>query len=208
MSQMPKTHFTNHGVFRVEGGVGERKLQLSVEQIAEILDSDKAVPVGKDGDKVHRAFYSERDNMCFVAVQDIKNGDVITILPLSYHYRWVLDMNQVQKMAKNSFYHGSSLSETKSLMTAGPNTFCMISVEIWYQNDQKIRTERLRRFSVTEGTTLDEIVKNQNIRKEIEKEITWKTGRPILGFKVYFEENGNTSEFKWFEKDWSPRRDE
>lgn len=81
---MPKAEFSHHALERVK-----ERLHLRMSEVRAILDGNKAVDIGKENhtNRVHRLFYSEADDMCFVAVQDEKNGEVVTILPIDYHNR-------------------------------------------------------------------------------------------------------------------------
>ena len=77
-----KTNFSFHAYKRVHG-----RLSMTLSALAEILDMDLAINIGNESNnnRVHKLFYSEHDNMCFVAIQDIKVGTVITVLPIDYH---------------------------------------------------------------------------------------------------------------------------
>ncbi|MBI2030231.1 hypothetical protein HYT05_01270 [Candidatus Kaiserbacteria bacterium] len=79
------TRFTEHAFGRVD-----ERLHLSHEEVAQLLDNDTCVPLGKDGpsNRGHKLFYSEPDSFWFVAVQDEATGEVITVLPVDYHNRW------------------------------------------------------------------------------------------------------------------------
>jgi len=74
--------FSNHALSRVE-----QRLNLSRRAVEELLERDLFVPVGVEprGQREHRLFYSAPDKQCFVAIQDIRRGLVITVLPLDYH---------------------------------------------------------------------------------------------------------------------------
>ena len=80
-----RTRFTEHALERAE-----ERLHLTCEEIALLLDEGKYVPLGKDGssDRLHKLFYSEPDSFWFVAVQDERTAEVITVLPVEYHNRW------------------------------------------------------------------------------------------------------------------------
>lgn len=77
-----KTSFTPHAWSRVRD-----RLSLSAADVSRLLDYDLVVDVGTEPgtNRVHRVFYSVLDYVCFVAVQDKSNGDVITVLPLDFH---------------------------------------------------------------------------------------------------------------------------
>lgn len=77
-----KTSYTRHAWTRVLG-----RLSLSPAEVADILDWRLCVDVGLEPgtERIHRVFFSVPDRMCFVAVQDTRNGAVITVLPIDFH---------------------------------------------------------------------------------------------------------------------------
>lgn len=77
-----KTNFSNHALQRVNG-----RISLSHSDLAAMLNYDLALDIGAEPqtNRVHKLFYSPKDFMCFVAIQDVKTGTVITVLPLDYH---------------------------------------------------------------------------------------------------------------------------
>lgn len=79
-----KTHFTRHAWSRIHG-----RLSLSPSDVAQLLDRNIAVDVGVEpgSNRQHRVFFSEPDRVCFVAIQDMKNGAVVTVLPIHFHDR-------------------------------------------------------------------------------------------------------------------------
>lgn len=217
---MPKACFTRHGRLRVAGGDGEeRRLRLSPEEVAEILDQDKAVPIGrdpKDAHKIHRAFYSVPDDDCFIAVQDDEDGEVITVLPFSHHGRFVVDPIQVRVMAMKlagietdqacEGAPGTTLPELP--IVAGPDTDCVVAAEFRHPKDyqQKVKLRRLARFPVPEGSVLENIFADEEICKRIEPECIWAfsyhpRGSELVRFRAHFVSGGEVSEFRWFLKD-------
>ena len=76
-----RTCFTRHAWSRVIG-----RLTLSPADLADILDWSLVVDIGveESTNRVHRLFYSVPDGMCFVAVQDRRNGAVVTVLPVDF----------------------------------------------------------------------------------------------------------------------------
>ena len=77
---MAATSFTRHAWARVLD-----RLSLSPAEVAALLDYELAIPVGSRGRTVHRLFFSPPDKQCFVAVQDVENAAVLTVLPLDFH---------------------------------------------------------------------------------------------------------------------------
>ena len=216
MGLTPKARFTRHGYLRVVGDIDEeRRLKLQLEEIAEILDQDKAVPVGPEKRRIHRAIYSEPDDECFIVVQDHVNGEVVTILPFSHHGRFVVDSMRVRKMAMQ--LAGADLHPVCQMedIVAGSDTYCVIAMEVQRPSDSpgKLKTERLLRFSVAPGSVLDKIAEDETVRKDAEVEVmvklswSYPDGSYVAGFKAHFVSDGAISEFRWFEKDWTPRKD-
>lgn len=75
MALYPPAKITMHAEDKIRG-----RISLTKESVQQILDSNKAVPIGKEGkNKIHRLFYSEPDDLCFVAIQNENSGKVITI---------------------------------------------------------------------------------------------------------------------------------
>lgn len=94
----PKTSFTLHALDRTA-----ERLHLSSDAIADIIDSDKAVILGYEPGtrRVHLLLYSEPDKECFVAVQDERTKEVVTVLPLDFDFHRV------------SFYPPTKLTDLK-----------------------------------------------------------------------------------------------
>jgi len=73
---------TKHAKLRLQ----ERTV-LSEQDFVNIMDTYRSVSAGYEPQtfRWHRLFYSRADDTHYVAVQDISNGEVITILTLDYH---------------------------------------------------------------------------------------------------------------------------
>ena len=103
---MMNTCYTRHAWSRVH-----ERLSLTAAEVAEILDAGLTVDIGReDGtDRVHRLFFSVPDQVCFVAVQDVANGVVITVLPIDFHENiaWRV-AEHAQDQAKRLLMHGRS----------------------------------------------------------------------------------------------------
>lgn len=74
---------------------------MTHNELAELLDADLVVNVGQEpkSNRVHKLFYSIKDNICFVAIQDVKTGTVITVLPVDYHETicWAVSLDAVSQ---------------------------------------------------------------------------------------------------------------
>ena len=94
-----KAVFTLHALDRVAD-----RLHMSVAEVEEILNQEKTVLLGYEPGtrKMHLLFYSTTDQEYFVAVQDEKTREVVTILPFTYDYY------------RTSFHHPSRLGIIKA----------------------------------------------------------------------------------------------
>ncbi len=93
------TRFTRHAFQRVH-----ERLSLLPGEVATLLDYDLAVNIGveRNGHRLHRLFYSPPDRCCFVAVQDERDGTVVTILPLDYHANIAWPVSEAAQRAARS----------------------------------------------------------------------------------------------------------
>lgn len=77
---------------------------MAYNDLSEIINNDLVVDIGHEpsSNRVHKLFYSKPDNMCFVAIQDIKTATIITVLPIDYHENisWRVSIDS-QSQAKN-----------------------------------------------------------------------------------------------------------
>lgn len=79
---LPAARFSRHALDRVQ----ERLTATRVE-VAALLNTGLFVPIGGEpgSHRTHRLFHSQRDRTSFVAVQDERDGTVVTVLPIDYH---------------------------------------------------------------------------------------------------------------------------
>lgn len=93
------THFSNHAYKRIK-----QRSQLSFNEIKIILDGKFYVNTGTEPgfNRDHLVFYSHKDECCFVAIRDNLTGEVVTILPLSYHKNlaWKISDKDISKAIK------------------------------------------------------------------------------------------------------------
>ena len=94
-----ETNFSFHAYKRVLG-----RMSMSHRELAEHLDADLVINIGQEtnNNKVHKLFYSTKDKICFVAIQDVKTGTVVTVLPIDYHENicWAVSVD-AQSQAKS-----------------------------------------------------------------------------------------------------------
>lgn len=73
------------------------RLGLTAQELLQVLDDDKVVDIGAEPNthRMHRLLYDRVSGHYFVVVQDTRNREVVTVLPLDYHNRcsWQVDQN-------------------------------------------------------------------------------------------------------------------
>ncbi len=98
---MKPVRFTRHAFERINGTEEiEKRLNLTEQEIADLIDSESTIPLGREKgkkDRLHLLFYSHIDELAFVAVFDDKTREVITILPIDYHNRWRISGGTIQQ---------------------------------------------------------------------------------------------------------------
>lgn len=70
--------FSKHSIERIQ-----ERVKMSPGEIAQILNTSSTVDIGDVNNSVRlkRLFYSKIDRCCFIAIQNMKNGFVITVVP-------------------------------------------------------------------------------------------------------------------------------
>ncbi len=107
-----KTSFTYHAFSRVKD-----RLTLSLFELANILNYDLAVDIGAESgtNRIHRLFYSYPDKACFVAIQDSKNGVVVTVLPIDYHENISWSISQDSQIQAKNLLGANNFEEISNL---------------------------------------------------------------------------------------------
>jgi len=117
---MMKANLSHHAFARVTD-----RLSMSPEILMAVINHDLAINIGQESksNRVHKLFYSHSDQMCFVAIQDIKTGTVITLLPIDYHNNiaWIVSLES-QNQAKRLMLQGHNLSASDSAQVSKPAT--------------------------------------------------------------------------------------
>ena len=128
---MAATSFTRHAWARVLD-----RLSLSPAEVAALLDYDLAIPVGSRGRTVHRLFFSPPGKQCFVAVQDVENAAVLTVLQLDFHESCVWPVSvAAPKEAKERLRNRPALSGEDEL-TQGLDLPSVFRVGCYFRDGQ------------------------------------------------------------------------
>ena len=128
------TIFTAHAFERVK-----ERLSLTHEEVAAILDQGLAVNVGIDpfSNRLRRVFFSAPDRTFFVAVQDVSDGALVTVLPLEFHanLRYAIHERYLVEAAANMGCPPPDLRHLVGVKLRGPVTAVRISCSIAGDDD-------------------------------------------------------------------------
>ena len=93
------THFSKHALERLE-----QRSSLTYYELARILDCNVFENVGRvpGFNKEHRLFFSKKDELFYVAIQDIHTGTVVTVLPPDYYENLYGKITEEQFIAARS----------------------------------------------------------------------------------------------------------
>lgn len=91
----PKALFTEHAIEALRRP--EIRFPLSADKIASILNSGHTIPIGKEQrtHRIHHLFYDAQNQYTFIAVQDEKTGEVVTVFPVDYENKWKVSLDAV-----------------------------------------------------------------------------------------------------------------
>lgn len=169
----PKAKLSTHAYQRVRG-----RLSLLPHEVRAILDLDKTVLVGNDGSKYHRLFYSLPDQMAFIAVQDMENGEVITILPPDYHNRWrvstqnilvarniILGLEPIQSETAATNVQPKSRLEIQNIPGPKRNMNLKYKVVCFFGQGQKQKLGSW--FAVNYSFDINAFLNNEEVRNEL-----------------------------------------
>ena len=116
-----ETNFSFHAFERVLG-----RMSMTHRKLAEILDADLVINVGQEtnNNRVHKLFYSTIDKICFVAIQDVKTGTVVTVLPVDYHENicWAVSVD-AQSQAKRIVAKDEATSLNVEILNTNATVF-------------------------------------------------------------------------------------
>tara|TARA_B110000196_G_scaffold293833_1_gene282429 strand:+ start:14490 stop:15116 length:627 start_codon:yes stop_codon:yes gene_type:complete len=137
------TSLTRHALCRLGQRTG-----IDGDSLRKLLDKGGYIKLGLESafDRQHCLFYSQPDNECFVAVQDIKTGEVITVLPLNYHktLSWKMDKKLYNEIDEEFLRRAEILAR----YNVDPDSMAFqMSLKIRYLNsNDTLRTKTLKKF--------------------------------------------------------------
>ena len=88
--------FSEHAISRIW-----ERTKLSLTDVRRLFELRNYVPIGVHNQTghAHRLFYSEPDDDYFVAVEDERAREIITVLNFTYHNAWPISL-EAREMAK------------------------------------------------------------------------------------------------------------
>ena len=137
------TSLTRHALCRLD-----QRTSIAGDSLRKLLDKGGYIKLGLESafDRQHCLFYSKPDNECFVAVQDIKTGEVITVLPLNYHktLSWKMDKKLYNEIDEEFLRRAEILAR----YNVDPDSMAFqMSLKIRYLNrNDTLRTKTLKKF--------------------------------------------------------------
>lgn len=92
---MKALNLTKHALVRLN-----ERTRLTEWQFNQIISKQLFINLGnKPGmNREHLLFYSKADNDCFVAIRDVLNGEIITVLTTEFHKNLAWDVNEELKL--------------------------------------------------------------------------------------------------------------
>ena len=97
-----------------------QRTSMNILELMSLLDNGACVNIGQHAGSYrrHLLFFSPKDKFCYVAIQDERNGKIITVLPQAYHRNLAWRINPEQCQLANKRYE----SYTKAVSAAAQST--------------------------------------------------------------------------------------
>lgn len=159
------TYISRHAFKRI----GQR-MKIGWEDVANILDRGLFVDTGhKPGFMGHHLlFYSSVDQTCFVAIQDIHSGTVVTILPLDYHKNLAWEISDDLCERARDLYESSAASQTHIQNKPMPSNFFVSGHYIDVAGRQKTKL-MMKTQSAPYEDDIGKFLKDVTLPKYLEK---------------------------------------
>ena len=201
-----KTILTLHAFDRVA-----ERLHLTDDEVREIIDQEKTILLGFETltRKIHLLFYSVADAECFVAVQDERTKEVITVLPFDF------DAYRTTFYTKSKFHRlkqramakmGISIDEPPVVNKKRnlPNHFCIVNFRNPLTN--KVRSKSIKFEAEEFPGGKQELEKDKNIHAVILKFIeAYRLPHEVFDMVVYaLGRKGSHEPFAFEEDEESP----
>ena len=169
---MIKAVFTRHAFDRVE-----ERLKITEVEVARILDSGETIPLMQEPGthRLHLLFYSKADEQCFVAIQDQRDGTVVTILPPDFVNRYRVSLEVISDLM-----NPRSVVPRNSLSTKIDHSVsCYIFLLYFRSKNSETRRRQKIRIAVSDfpadislpGLLLDDPRSRSRIAMEVQRHI-------------------------------------
>jgi hypothetical protein len=194
---MKKTKFTQHALMRLN-----ERTSISPQSLGLILDSEEFIVLGKekDNNRLSKLFFSRGDDQFFIAIQDEKSRDVVTILTIEYWH----NLSEKYFLKKLSVTANDLLSAVRigdpnnEILTHPPLmqneifkfTLMVIKENYSFENDYVFVNGGSINFKLLNNTPTEDIaniikskfiekLNNKNISEEQVIAIRWGLGRDL-----------------------------
>jgi len=177
-----ETKFSFHAYERVLG-----RISMTHRELADLLGADLVIVIGQEqnNNRVHKLFHSAKDNVCFVAIQDIKTGTVITVLPIDYHENicWSVSID-AQQQAKKIITKDECITSNIEVINSNATVF-RISGNLVDDYGKYIKTLNLGSWPCTPYEhSVDSLIEDDKFKDFLVEKINEKLGTlcntPIL----------------------------
>ena len=89
----------------------KERVSISIHDFKKIYLDSKYLPLGieESSRRQHDLFFSKNDNQCFVSIRDIKNNEIVTILPINYHKNISWEVSSDAQTLARRIYHNEEV---------------------------------------------------------------------------------------------------
>jgi len=164
-------------------------------ELLNLLDQNKCVCVGIEPDthRMHRVLFSIDDDTHFVAIQDGKDGEVITVLPLDYHENlaWKIGKKALNRALwiLDRKLHKTKVLGQPSITTPKYNVLCF-----YYKTDGTRHKKTMGIWRPTDGAVEDSSVTPDDVLARLLVEKLSKLAVPFDDIDAILLENCVTHE--------------
>ena len=161
------TQFSKHAFKRLA-----QRTKINVETITYILEEKIYINLGMvpGFNKAYLLFYSPADQNYFVAIQDLLNGTVVTILPIDFYINTVKKITEKDlKKVKDLFIERESIKKEEAPNPLGKKSSHIFVSTQYLDKDNQQKSKQIFDLKIlvnNYGSTIDEIIRNEMFYKD------------------------------------------
>ena len=194
------THFSKHALERLE-----QRSTLTYYELAKILDCQVFIGIGREPgfNREHRLFYSKKDGLFYIAIQDIHTGYVVTVLPPEYHENisWRIKDDEFIAAKELALTPPKEFEDYENIATISnlpPSTFIVSA----HFNDieGKQKTKQLLKISSSPyNEEIEKLIKDKYFEGDILRSLSKKNITPdsVWLISIRFGQKGDRVYFYW-----------